>query len=289
MIEPLLAPVALALTVLMLGTAAHRRLPPSVAARFMIVAVVLAVVATLPTVLLLALAFLAHVPIIGIGFEWCVQAVGLHGSVPAWMGIPAVAVIATGLWRSVRLIRAHRSLCRRDGTHIQMIDSDAPYAVTLPGAAGQIVVSTALWRSLDERERLVVLAHEQSHARHRHDRYLLTAQLASAVFPPLRGLSRRLSFTIERWADEDAAVRCGDRHLVARTLGKVALASPVAMVANFAGLGVVGRMNALFSRPTDRPTRNVVLGLWASLVLAAGATLLQLHHLERLVVALCPH
>lgn len=289
MIEALLAPLVITLTILTLATTAHRRMPPPVATRFMTIAVVLAMTATMPTAALLAAAFLAHVPIIGIGFEWCTQTIGLHASVPVWLGVPAVAVTVVGLWRGVRLARAHRALRCDVGTRIQIVDSSTPYAVTLPGSAGRIVVSSALWTTLDERERLVVLAHEQSHAQHRHDRYLLTARLAAAVFPPLRRLSRRLVFTIERWADEDAARRCGDRELVARTLGKVALASGPALGAHFAGLGVAGRMNALSGPPPARPPRTHLVALWTSLALAAGVTLLQLHHAERLVLALCPH
>ena len=34
---------------------------------------------------------------------------------------------------------------------------------------------------------------------------------------------------------------------------------------------------------------NRPLALWSSLVVAAGCSMYQLHHLERLVTALCPH
>jgi hypothetical protein len=286
---PLMVPLLIALAIVGAATSAHRRLPPPVAARFVTVALVLAVVATLPTTVLIAAAFLTHVPVIGVGFEWCAQAIGLHESVPAGIGVPAVALLLFGGWRSVRLLRAHRSLRCHHGHGVQLVESTTPYAVTLPGAAGRIVVSSGLWASLDERERHVVLAHEQAHARYRHDRYLLAGELAAAVLPPLRRLSRRLAFTIERWADEVAARRCGDRELVAVTLGKVALHGEARLVPGFAGLGVPGRMAALMSPPRPRPPRAQVLALWSSLGVATVATAVQLHHLEALVMALCPH
>jgi hypothetical protein len=74
---------------------------------------------------------------------------------------------------------------------------------------------------LDEDEQRIVLAHERAHAHYRHDRYLLAAEPAAAALPPLRALARRVNYSIERWADEAAAAICGDRRLVAITLGKV--------------------------------------------------------------------
>ena len=106
---------------------------------------------------------------------------------------------------------------------VEITDHDQTFAFTLPGRGGQVVLSTGLIDMLDEAEQQVVLAHERAHAHHRHDRYLLTAQLAAAVMPLLRPLAGRLQFSLERWADETAVARCGDRGFVARTLGKVAL------------------------------------------------------------------
>jgi Zn-dependent protease with chaperone function len=238
---------------------------------------------------MVAVAFLAHIPVIGVGFQWCAQAIGLHGSVPAWIGAPVLALLAAGFVRTVRLVRQHRAL-RMDHEHpIHVAQSHKPYAVTLPGRAGQIVISTAMVDMLDDDERRIVVAHEEAHARYRHDRYLLTAELAAAALPPLRTLARRVNFSIERWADEAAVAVCGDRRLVALTLGKVALQSHPATVAGFAGLGVAARMEALLAPPVPKPHRSQLLLLWSSLAVAGAFSLYQLHHLEQLVVALCPH
>lgn len=283
--SPLLAVTALAV----LATSLHRRLPPRLAARFVTLALVIVVIAATPTALVIAVTYLAHVPLIGNGFEWCAQAIGLHSSVSAWLGIPVVAVLGAGVIRTARLLREHRSLRLDIGRPIHLAHSRRPYAVTLPGRAGQIVISTALVEMLDEDEQRVVVAHEQAHARYRHDRYLLTAELAAAALPPLRALARRVNYSIERWADEAAAAACGDRRLVARTLGKVALQANRPTVAGFAGLGVASRMGALLEPPLRNPPRGQVVVLWSSLLVTAAFSAYQLHHLERLLTALCPH
>jgi Zn-dependent protease with chaperone function len=142
---------------------------------------------------------------------------------------------------------------------------------------------------LDPDEQRVVIAHERAHARHRHDRYLLTAELAAAALPPLRAITRRVNFSIERWADEVAARACGDRELVAVTLGKVALHTNPATVAGFNGLGVAARMGALLAPPIQTPRRAHLAAMWSSLAVTAAFSLYQLHHIEQLVTALCPH
>ena len=282
-------PLLVTLVVAAIATSVHRRLPPRLATRFVTVALVLVVLAAVPTALVVAIAFLAHAPLIGLGFKWCAQAIGLHGSVSPWVGVPIVALIAAGTVRTLRLLRQHRTLRLDDAHPIHIAHSHKPYAVTLPGRAGQIVISTAMVDLLDEDERRIVVAHERAHARYRHDRYLLTAELAAAALPPLRALAKRVSYSIERWADEAAAAVCGDRQLVAITLGKVALRTNPPTVAGFSGLGVASRMGALLEPPVPNPRRLQLVALWSSLAVTAGFSVYQLHHLERLLTALCPH
>lgn len=289
MISSLMAPLLVSLGVAGLATSAHRALPPRLAARFVTIALVIVVVAAVPTAFVIALAFLAHVPVLGVGFEWCAQAIGLHQAIPTWLGLPALGLIGLGGVRVVRLLREHRSLRVDHPTPIHIACSDRPYAVTLPGRAGQIVISTAMLDLLEPDEQHIVIAHERAHARHRHDRYLLTAELAAAALPPLRAITRRVNYSIERWADEVAARACGDRELVAVTLGKVALHTNPATVAGFAGLGVAARMGALMAPPVRSPRRPHLAALWSSLAIAAAFSVYQLHHIEQLVTALCPH
>jgi Zn-dependent protease with chaperone function len=289
MFGSLAAPAIAAITVAVVATSTHRRLPPRLAARFVTVALVLVVVAALPTAIVFAAAFMAHAPLVGVGFEWCARAIGFHGSVPVWLGLPAIALVSVGAVRTYRLLRQYRALRMHTPGSIHFADSDRPYAVTLPGRAGQIVISSALMDALEPHEQRIVIAHERAHARYRHDRYLLTAELAAAALPPLRALASRISYSVERWADEAAAAACGDRELVAATLGKVALTSNVRTVAAFTGLGVASRMGALLEPPIRHPRRSHVVVLWSSVVVTAVFSALQLHHLERLLIALCPH
>ena len=285
----LASPLVAAVAVAVIATSAHRRLPPRLATRFVTIALVLVCLAAVPTALVVAIAFLAHAPVIGFGFEWCARAIGMHGSVSAWLGVPAVALIAAGVVRTWLLLRQHRALRLHHPHRVHVAESRNPYAVTLPGRAGQIVISTAMIDLLDDDEQRIVLAHEGAHARYRHDRYLLVAELAAAALPPLRGLAKRVSYSIERWADEAAAAVCGDRELVAITLGKVALQTNVPTVAGFAGLGVASRMGALLEPPIPNPNLGRVVALWSSIAVTASFSAYQLHHVERLLTALCPH
>ena len=285
----LASPLLISLVLAGLATSVHRWLPPRLATRFVSAVLVLVVSAAIPTALVIALSFLAHAPVAAIGFRWCAQAIGLHGSIPGWVGAPVAVMIAWGVVRLIRLVHQHRVMRVDDAHPIHVTHSIRPYAVTLPGRAGQIVMSTALVELLDDDERRIVVAHEEAHARYRHDRYLLVAELAAAALPPLRALARRVTFSVERWADESAAVACGDRRLVARTLGKVALHGMPPTVAGFSGLGVSARMRALLAPPVRNPRTLQVAALWSSLLVTAGFSAYQLHHLERLLPGLCPH
>jgi Peptidase family M48 len=186
-------PLLVTLVVAALATSSHRRLPPRLATRFVTIALALVVLAALPTALVIAAAFLAHAPVVGFGFEWCARAMGLHGSVPAWLGVPVVVLITFGAVRTIRLLRQHRTLRLDESRPIHFAHSHKPYAVTLPGRAGQIVISTAMVDLLDDDEQLTVVAHERAHARYRHDRYLLTARLTVARSAPSETPSRSAS------------------------------------------------------------------------------------------------
>ena len=70
---------------------------------------------------------------------------------------------------------------------------------------------------------------------------------------------------------------------------KVALHASPPTVAGFSGLGVAARMGALLQPPVPTPHRGHLVGLWSSLAATAGFSVYQLHHLERLLTALCPH
>ena len=285
-IAPLFTAFALAVAV----TGLHRRLPPALATRVVATTMVVVVSAAIPTMWLTTVAFLAHSPLAGGGFEWCAKAFGVHHQpVPAVLGIASGFVAVVGTVRAIRAIRAHRSLRHDHAGSIEVLGHDQPFAFTLPGRGGHIVLSSALTDLLDDREQAIVLAHESAHGRHRHDRYLLIAHVASSAVPLLRPLATRLEYSLERWADEAAVRSCGNRTMVARTLGRVALGQfATAGVAGFAGLGVPARVAALLAPPVRRPPRWLVAAMWLVIAATGVLAMFQLHHLSALITALCP-
>jgi Zn-dependent protease with chaperone function len=106
-----------------------------------------------------------------------------------------------------------------------IVDDPSPDAFVLPGRPGRVVVSTGMLDILDPGERAILLAHERTHLAEHHYAFVALAQLGAAANPLLRPLAAAVAYTVERWADEQAAMVTDDRRRVARTVGKAALAS----------------------------------------------------------------
>lgn len=286
-VSPLLAAIAIAVAV----SALHRRVRPQLASALLTVVILGVAVAVVPTLLVLAVGFLAHLPVLGEGFEWCRVVLGFHAEVNPWLGVTATALLVLGLVRtagSVRAWRRHR--CAEPGAPA-LVASDDWFAYSLPGPGRRIALSSGLVEALDVDELDVVLAHERGHARHRHDRQLLAAELAACLVPPLEWLRRRLRFALERWADEEAVEAAGgDRERVARTLAKVALgpSEPPRVVAAFNGLGVAARVEALLHPRQLRHEGCWTTAIGLGVAAVASAAALQAHHLAALLVTLCP-
>jgi hypothetical protein len=202
--------------------------------------------------------------------------------VPDWLALGAALLLA---WLVGRLAR---EAWRRDRTAADLHDAGRPdagllvadwqaaRAVAVPprrGRDGHIVVTTGLLRLLDARERAVVYAHERAHLRRRHHRTAALAGAASAVNPLLRPVPAAVHLLIERSADEDAAREAGDRTLVARTIGKVALADPATGRSGlgFDGSATVRRVAALLTPPSGRALPLLAFAT-AGLALAATGT-----------------
>ncbi len=292
MLDDMLVPLAVSSALALIVALVHRRLPPRLAARATTVALAVVAAAAIPTVWITAISSVWHAPFVDRWLDWCTHALGGHSmthheTVRPVIGVPAVAITVIGLVRAWRVVRRYQGLRQRDGG-IETVEHDDLFAFTMPGPGGRIVISRGMRRALDDRELAVVLAHEAAHGRHRHDRYLVVAQLAAALLAPLAPLVRRLQFSLERWADEVAVDRCGDRTLVARTLGRIALVSADAAPAlSFTGLGVPARMGALLAPRVDEPGRAARAGLWAIIALAAVFAGFQLHHLVGMLLDLC--
>jgi len=287
-IAEMVVPLAVCSALAVLAAAAHRRLPPAMAARTTTMALVLVALAAVPTVWVTTVQYLSHAPVVGGLFMRCAHALGHHDDIPHAVGLPALAITALGVWRAVRTLRLQRSLRvqRHDGP--QVIDDESVFAAALPGRGGRIVLSRGLNELLQPDEREVVIAHEQAHVAHRHDRYLLAGQLAADLSLVLGPVVRQLRFSLERWADEAAAEQCGDRRFVARTLGRVAVhAADRQPVLAFAGLGVAARMTALLAPPVHQPRLLVRALLRCAVVGAVVFAVFQWRHLGAMLIALC--
>jgi beta-lactamase regulating signal transducer with metallopeptidase domain len=111
-------------------------------------------------------------------------------------------------------------------------------------------------RALAADEQAALLAHERSHLTHRHAWWILAMDLAAAANPLLTPTGRAIRHTAKRWADEDAAHALHDRHLVARTVARAALArhhhTTAQAVTAATGGDVPDRVRALLTPPAPR-------------------------------------
>ncbi|GHF95913.1 M56 family metallopeptidase [Streptomyces thermodiastaticus] len=149
--------------------------------------------------------------------------------------------------------RAHRALRGLPPTEVAVLPDAEPYAYALPGGVrDRIVVSTALLGRLAARERRALFAHERSHLAARHHRHLLLVRLAARANPFLLPLRTAVAYTVERWADEEAARAVGSRKAVARAIGRAALAghgTPAPTLAALAAPGPLPRRVAALLQP----------------------------------------
>lgn len=154
------------------------------------------------------------------------------GAAGPWAATTAVALALGGVWSAAMLVReVVRARARRRHRRAQLflrapllpgeepergrlvvLEGERPDAWWLPGTAPRLVVTTAALRRLKGRQLDAVLAHEQGHARARHD-WLLHCSAALAggfpqvpVFAAFRDEMHRL---VELAADDMASRRFG--------------------------------------------------------------------------------
>jgi Zn-dependent protease with chaperone function len=268
------------------------RMRPAVATRIVTALVVLSAVAVVWSLVLVTLATTIEIHGIAERVQWCNDYLQTHSDRPSLVGALSAIFLAASVVAGARVARRHRRL-RAHGSDggIAVMPSPIPTAFALPGRPGQIVVSQGMLQLLDGDERRALLAHERAHLDLHHHRYLRAAELAGAFLPILRPLVIRVRLATERWADEEAATRIGDRHLVARALARASLAQPQL---NFGMLGmsdsgVVARVEALLEPPLA--ARRFVESAYA---IAASCTALllvlsveQVHHWFVFAFRLC--
>lgn len=152
-----------------------------------------------------------------------------------------------------------------DGVDVVTVPASEAFAYAVPVGPGQIVLSQGLVDALDPFELEAVVAHEQSHLRHRHDRFLLAAEVARRAYgwmPPVAASAAMLQLGLERWADEDAAGGPGRREVVRDALAKTTATLLGPALAFSSTCTLVPRLHALDGAPPtpNRATRFAALG-----------------------------
>jgi hypothetical protein len=173
--------------------------------------------------------------------RWHLFALAPHGVVDAyelsaygpWAGALAALLACGGAWsaamltREVRGARARRRQRRAellvrsprlpgelpsDGERLVVLEGARPDAWWLSGPQPQLVITTAALRRLKGRQLDAVLAHEQGHARARHDWLLHCAYALAAGFPQVpvfEGFCQQVHRLVELAADDAASRRFG--------------------------------------------------------------------------------
>ena len=301
-------PFALSGLLVGLSTVARRRASPRAAAWSLVSAMVVLAGACVGALGLLAWPLLARDPVVARLGRWQPGAVSRGVPVPvgvsvlATLALAAVAVSAIHCLRRlqeelVETARAHALLGAGGSTTLVVLDDPAPEAAALPGlpgCRGRVLVSTGLLAALDHEERAAVLAHEHAHLAHGHRIFATVAGMAAAVNPILGPVRRDLGYVLERWADEEAAVRTAPA-VAARAIAKAALVKlslgrpgPLAGGAALyvATAGVPERVAALLGEGGDEGAGPVLWAIAVLVLVAVAAMAWATHDTERLFEAL---
>ncbi|MFD7883508.1 M56 family metallopeptidase [Streptomyces bauhiniae] len=153
------------------------------------------------------------------------------GAAGPWAAPTAVTLACGGLWTLAMLAgevlharrrrRAGRAaLLRRapllpgeePGGRLVVLEGDRPDAYWLPGATPRLVVTTAALRRLKGSRLDALLAHEQDHARFRHDWLLHCSAALAGGFPQVRVFAAfrdEMHRLVELAADDTASRRFG--------------------------------------------------------------------------------
>jgi hypothetical protein len=224
--------ICTALMFCLAGVRIGRELPPAAATMILVTGSVCVAAATVGVLATVAFTAIAQIPAIAAAGDWSGQVLRATDPVPVWLAVVcglllvhAVVVAARALEHRIRAIVGWYRMCWRmgHGGRLIVVDSEQPEAFATPVGRGRIVVSTGMLRALPPDEREALLAHETSHVARGHAWWLMAVDIAAAVNPLLSANARAARYTVERWADEDAAHAVGDRAVVARSLARAAL------------------------------------------------------------------
>jgi Zn-dependent protease with chaperone function len=231
-----------------------------------------------------------------------------HVDVPAWLGAAAtlwLALVALRLALVWFRLRASRAAAFEVAERSTPLDSKRPevrvlpaaqlLAATLPGRRSVILLSTALVEDINAEDLHIVIEHERTHLRFRHDVYRAAGAMLLAISRSFRPWVNAIGFELERWADERAAVATGvSRRRVAATIAMVGLSMEPqtrSVPAFRHGLGFVGddpvrRVRALLSPAATSSPQLAMLALGGGMLVMAGG-LVQIHHAATLFLTYC--
>jgi hypothetical protein len=214
------------------------RLPPRTATWLLTLSAVLLAAASCAVLGLLALAAAFRLPLFASLGSLSARAMSRIDPAPVPLSVIATIVLAAAAvsvaraaWlRISALVAAHREVGRLsgDGRLLVVLTDDRADAYAVPGWPARIVVTSGMLDSLTEAEGEVLLAHERAHTSARHYLFTAATRLSAAANPLLRPLAAAVSYSVERWADEQAALVTGSRPLAARAIAKAALATAAA-------------------------------------------------------------
>jgi Zn-dependent protease with chaperone function len=182
----------------------------------------------------------------------------------AWIAV-RISTATSRLAANTAVAAAERPAAGAPAIHVMA--STRPFAYTLGGRAGGVVVSRGLRALLDDDEHDAVLAHERAHVRLHHHRLLYFARVVSttvgAAIPAAGEAAASLARELEVIADQAAASEMGERGTVARALAKATLAtatstSDTSPVLAFGGeRDLVYRLDRLTEDPEPEDRRGI--------------------------------
>lgn len=180
----------------------------------------------------LAATVIGQVPVLASIGHWSVEVLRRNDPTSIFLALAACVLLGAAVAAACReFYRRARALATAAGTardlpcvgQLAVLDDPEPDAYALPGLPGRIVVTSGMLDALHDRERQVLVAHERAHLACGHYLFVTAVHIAAAVNPLLRPVEGAVRFAVERWADEYAAGRVGDRRVAAVTVGKAAL------------------------------------------------------------------
>lgn len=291
-----------------------RRLPPAAAAIFLVAGSLVTGGSMVLVLAVLAATWLGTSPIIARLVPWSAAGARALNPVPAAIGQLSVGLVLLigvyGTARSIRKLKGVVGVLRGAGERVIaspgqlnsivddssavddssgvpgrviVIDDAAVDAFSTPFPSGRIFVTTGLVNAVTPAELRVILLHELAHVRYGHGWLRLVAELVGCYVGFLGPIAGEVDLLTERWADEYAARKCGDRRSVASAVARVGLLRPanadgrrprtgrmVAGVARASGGDVVTRVRSMLSPAVALSPRVGIAAL--ALLVAAGVS-----------------